>query len=88
MLTRRAGGEVIETLRVVFCETLRALFGRTLGVRIVDGSLVGVLSPEVGQSLSGDDLKLMFSSDIAAPLSGESPEGILSSLGRIMVFLA
>ena len=48
VLVRRAVGEVTETFRVVACETLRALFDRTLGVRIVDGSLVGVLSPEVG----------------------------------------
>jgi hypothetical protein len=82
-------GEVTETFRVVACEILRALLDRTFGVRIVEGSLVGVMSPGVEEkSPSGADLKLMFSSATAAPSSEPSPEGILSSFGRLIVFRA
>lgn len=78
-------GDDTEIFRLVACESLRALFDLTLGVRMVEGSLVGVLSPDVDQSPKGADLKLMFSKAVAAPSSDASPEGILSNLGRLSV---
>lgn len=88
LLTRRAVGEDTEIFRLVACESLRALLDRTFGVRIVEGSLVGVLSPDIEKSPSGADLKLIFSNAVAAPSSDASPEGILSSLGRLRVLRA